>query len=397
MRLTTTISTELDASIAIHDLKSSIAIDGLACFVCYFTQEYASQNLSVLFAQYFPNIPFIGCSSCHGVMTETGYHQGPVLAILSIHESNQNCAYGSGFVSLNHCSDYGLAAQNAINQALFSADRVGEVPELVIVHSTSGHEERLIEAIDQLFATQVPIIGGTAADNDINGDWMVMTENQSSNSALSVLVCFPQKPLTTGLSVGYSPTEFSGTITKAVGRRIYEIDNDSAKETYKEWVSDHSAIQLTDEHLFAYVSEFPIGIAVGNISDRPYFKLSHPVRVTCDAALEMFADMKVGDQITLMTGTKDHLINRASRVVKEANTNNYNDSLLLGGIIVFCAGAMLRLGEDIHKVYEQLLTQTNGQPFICPFTFGEQGRLVGGENAHGNLMISSAIFYESEN
>ncbi len=397
MRLTTTTSTELDASIAILDLKATIELDGLACFVCYFTQEYASQQLSVLFAQHFPNVPFIGCSSCHGVMTESGYHQGPVIAILSIHESLNRCAYGSGIVKLNHGSNYGLAAQEAITQALLSADRVGEVPELVIVHSTSGHEERLIEAIDQLFATQVPIIGGTAADNDINGEWMVMTENAASSSALSVLVCFPSKPLATGLSIGYSPTEFSGTITKAEGRRIYEIDNDSAKETYKEWVSDHSAIQLTDEHLFQYVSEFPIGIAVGNISDRPYFKLSHPVRVTCDAALEMFADMKVGDKITLMTGTKDQLINRASRVVREANTNNYNDSLLLGAIIIFCAGAMLRLGDDIHKVYKQLLIQMNGQPFICPFTFGEQGRLVGGENAHGNLMISSAIFYEAKN
>ncbi len=397
MRLTTTISTELDASIAIQQLKATIKLDGLACFVCYFTQEYASQQLSVLFAKHFPNIPFIGCSSCQGVITESGYHQGPILAVLSIHEGTSTYAYGSGFVSLNNCSNYGSAAQKAINQALLSADRVGEVPELVIVHSTSGHEEQLIEAIDQLFATQVQIIGGTAADNDINGKWMVMTENDASNSALSVLVCFPSKPLATGLSVGYSPTEFSGTITKAFGRRVYEIDHDSAKETYKEWVSDHSAIQLTDEHLFSYVSEFPIGIAVGNISDRPYFKLSHPVRVTCDAALEMFADMRVGDQITLMTGSKEHLINRASRVVNEANTKNYNDSLLLGAIVIFCAGSMLRLGDDIHKVHEQLVNQMNGRPFICPFTFGEQGRLVGGENAHGNLMISSAIFYELEN
>ncbi len=396
MRLTTTISNELDASIAIQSIKASINIDKLVSFVCYFTEEYSSDFLSRLFSQHFPNVPYIGCSSCKGVMTESGYHNGPVIAVLAIHEDKRTSAYGTGFVELTHSSDYTVCAQDAVNQALLSADREGEVPELVIVHSTTGKEEQIIEAIDQLFATQVPIIGGTAADNHISGHWGVMTDKGASTSALSILVAFPSKSLTTGLSVGYSPTEFSGTITKAVGRRIYEIDNDSAKKVYKEWVSDHSAIQLTDEHLFEYVSEFPIGIAVGSISNKPYYKLSHPIRVTCDSALEMFAEMKEGETITLMTGSISHLIGRASRVVKEANTKNYDEASMIGSIIIFCAGSMLRLGDDIHKVHQQLTVQMKGQPFICPFTFGEQGRLVGGENAHGNLMISSAIFYSSE-
>ncbi len=396
MRLTTHVSNDLDATIAIQSIKASIPTEGLACLVCYFTQEYSSQNLSILFSKAFPGVPFIGCSSCHGVMTEKGYHSGPVIAVLAIHDKHSCSAYGSGYVDLTHCSDYSSAAKSAIEQALLAADRVGEVPEMVIVHSTPGPEERLIEAIDQIFVTPVPIIGGSAADHEINGNWGVMTEQGMSISAISVLVCFPSKPLATGLSIGYSPTEFSGTITKAIGRRIYEIDHDCAKSLYKEWVSDHSAIQLTDEHLFNYVSEFPLGISVGNISDRPYFKLSHPIRITCDDALEMFAEMKVGEKITLMTGSINQLITRASKVVKEANTKNIDDDLILGSIIIFCAGSMLRLGDGIKKVHKQLCMQMNGQPFICPFTFGEQGRLVGGENAHGNLMISSAIFYRSE-
>jgi len=396
MRLITEVSTERDAKVAIQNIKAKIKIDGLASFVCYFTEEYSSQNLSQTLAQSFPGIPFIGCSSCQGIMTERDYYQGPVIAILAIYEDATSHAYGTGFVSLTNCSDYSNAAQEAINQALLSADRVGEVPELVIVHSTPGHEERLIEAIDHLFVTQVPIVGGSAADNKINGNWAVVTEDGQSNSAISVLVAFPSKPLATGLSVGYSPTEFHGTITKAIGRRIYEIDNNSAKSLYKEWVSDHSGIHLTDEHIFNYVAKFPLGIAVGNIGNKPYFKLSHPVRITCDSALEMFAEMKEGEKITLMTGSRNHLINRASRVVQEANTNNYNNALMLGAIIIFCAGSMIRLGKDIKQVQNKLYQQTDGLPFICPFTYGEQGRLIGGENAHGNLMISSAVFYQSE-
>lgn len=57
---------------------------------------------------------------------------------------------------------------------------------------------------------------------------------------------------------------------------------------------------------------------------------------------------------------------------------------------------MLRLKDDMERVQLQMKEQLNGAPFICPFTFGEQGRFAGGENAHGNLMISSVIFYDSE-
>lgn len=115
-----------------------------------------------------------------------------------------------------------------------------------------------------------------------------------------------------------------------------------------------------------------------------------------DGSLELFATINEGEKIRLMTGSKEQLLNRASRVIQDANTQNYHESLLLGSIIIYCAGAMLRLGEDVQLVHKKLVEQMHGQPFICPFTFGEQGRFIGGENAHGNLMIASVIFYESE-
>jgi len=396
MRLITSISNQTDANTAIQSLKTSVNLGDLSCLICYFTEDYSQQDLSTILSSSFPNTPIIGCSSCKGVMTESGYHKGPVIALMSIYDKEVGSAYGTGIVSLKGCTDYAKAARIAIDRALLSANRVGEVPDFVVIHSTPGNEERLIEAIDAQFATQVPIIGGSAGDNTIEGKWLVVTENGCSDEALSILVGFPSKPLTTGLSVGYSPTEFSGVVTRAEGRFIYEIDNDSSKEVYKEWVSDHSGVQISDEYLFDYVSQFPIGTVVGIVGSQPYFKLSHPIRITTDGALEMFAETKVGETITLMTGSREHLINRASRVVKEANTKNYNEAMMLGAIIIFCAGSMLRLGEDMERVYQKIRTQMNGLPFICPFTFGEQGRLIGGENAHGNLMISSAIFYQSE-
>ncbi len=223
-----------------------------------------------------------------------------------------------------------------------------------------------------------------------------MTEQGWVKNGLAVQLIFPSKPLTTGFSAGYSPTEFVGTVTKASGRFIHEIDGEPAKQIYKEWISDHSSVQISEHYLFHHVTRFPLGRVAGHIHQQPYYKLSHPVRMTRSGAMEMFTAVVEGETVTLMTGSREQLINRASRVVKEANTPNYHESQLLGSIIIYCAGSMLRLGDDILGVQRQLKSQMNGQPFICPFTFGEQGRFIGGENAHGNLMISSVLFYESE-
>ncbi|NIY93291.1 FIST signal transduction protein [Vibrio diazotrophicus] len=396
MRLETAISNNPDINDAIKEIKGSIKLAGISAIVCYYTEAYSNQNLSHYFSSHFSNIPLIGCSSCNGLMTDTGIHSGTVIGVMAIYDNSKSSAYGTAYASLKDCTKYEDVVRFAVYEALLKANRVGEVPDFILLHSTPGNEERIIEAIDSLFGTQVPIIGGTAADNNIVGNWSVSNEHYDSSDALTLLVGFLSIPVATSLSVGYSPTEHSGLVTEAVGRYIYAIDKKPAKQVYHQWLSEHSGLSNLDEYLFDYVSEFPIGNVVGQIDNHPYFKLSHPIRITDEDALEMFSESKVGETITLMTGSKEHLIERASRFVIDANTKHYNETEMIGGVIIFCAGSMLHLGKQMREVYEKITNQMNGCPFICPFTFGEQGKLVGGENAHGNLMISSAIFYESE-
>lgn len=395
MRLITTFTHITDPVSAVNSLKATLTMEELSCLVFYYTDEYPADILSSAFQQAFPDIPYIGCSSCKGVMTEQGYHAGPVVAVMAIYDRPDG-ACGTGFSQWRQGSDLRESTRAAIQQALVSANRVGEVPSLIILHATPGNEELVIDEIDHTFGTLVPIIGGSAADSYIQEHWSCMTEAGWTQSGLAVQLVFPSKPLTTGFSAGYSPTEFVGTVTRASGRFIHEIDGEPAKQMYKEWISDHSSVQISEHYLFHHVTRFPLGRIAGHIHQQPYYKLSHPVRMTRSGSMEMFASVKEGETVTLMTGSRDQLINRASRVVKEANTQNYQASQLLGAIIIYCAGSMLRLGSDIRLVQRQLTSQMNGQPYICPFTFGEQGRFIGGENAHGNLMISSVLFYESE-
>lgn len=395
MRFFTTITHIPDAEEAVTYLVKSLHCDGLSSVICYFTESYSAEALHMAFTRHLPGIPVIGCSSSRGIMTQKGVYEGPVIGIMAIYGTDL-CAYGTAILDWQREPDIPRAVSILIDEALIHADREGEVPNLVILHGTPGNEEDIIRAIDRKFGTLVPMIGGSAADNAIDGKWELFTSQGWTGNGVAIQLIFTAKPIATGFSAGYLPTEFVGTVTRACGRFIHEIDNEPARRIYKEWISDHSSVQISDQYVFEHVTRFPLGRIAGQVYGKPYYKLSHPIRMTRQGALEMFTDVAIGDTVTLMYGSQQQLIERPARVVKEANSSNYQNAPVLGCVAIVCAGAMLRLGEDIVQAQKLLTEEMGTAPFICPFTFGEQGRFIGGENAHGNLMISSVIFYDNE-
>ncbi|WP_295893284.1 FIST N-terminal domain-containing protein [uncultured Vibrio sp.] len=366
--------------------------DKLSSIICYYTEEYPAYELQQAFGLLLPKIPIIGCSSCKGVMTEKGVHLGPVVGLLAIYDS-EDSAYGTALVETNKRQDIESATMQALTEALSKADRIGEVPGFILLHATPGIEEPLIKAIDDYFHTPVPIIGGSAADDRIEGQWSIFTEGGATTDGIALQLFYPSISVTAGLSAGYSPTEFVGTVTQSKNRELLEIDHQPAKEVYLEWISDHAGIELPNHFVFDLVTEFPIGRSVGEVYSKPYYKLSHPINITENDGLLLFTDINAGDEITLMSGAKKQLITRASRIINETKHQIQFDDDMIGAMCIICAGAMLYLKQDIHKVYKNILEELNHKPFICPFTYGEQGRFIDGKNAHGNLMISSAVFH----
>ena len=390
MKFFSKISNQTDETSAIDELISSIPdLNQVASLICYCTEEYSTLVVQKQLKEHFPETPFHGCTTCHGIMTESGFHSGPVIGVLVIYDSGIN-AYGTGI------SDFKTSVfdstNSAISMALTSANRQGEVPDLILLHSTPGNEEKIMAAIDQRFGSTVPIIGGSAADNKVSGNWSIFTEKSSSINGISLTAFFSSQSIYTSLSSGHTPTDYSGVVTKTKDRVMLEIDGRPATTVYDEWTNFHLG-NNEDGYIFEKATVYPLGRKVGSSYSFPYFKLSHPIRETENNGIELFTDINENDTIYLMSGCKQQLISRAASII---NTSYYNDMELeekLGAINIFCAGPMLHLKQDMNDVCEQINQALDGLPYICPFTFGEQGRLLGGEHAHGNLMVSSATFY----
>ena len=339
-----------------------------------------------------PGVPLQGGTSCLGIITEEGFHtkDNLGLGILGILDSEGD--YGVGIAEYGN--DPAKATTSALVQALDMASRPGELPAAIVMTSCPGQEEATIDAIEAYLGSSIPILGGTSADNDMSGRWQQFGNDVAYREGISVAALFPSGEVSYAFHSGYEPTEHQGRVTQASGRILSKIDGRPAAEVYNEWTNGLIVDTLSEGGSLVPTANFlPIGHPVGHVGGIPYFRLSYPVAVLSDKSLQLFAEVQQGNEIVLMKGTPDSLINRPGRVADAAiEAAPFHKDEVQGGLLLFCAGCMLAVQDRMHETVDVLREALQNNPFLCSFTLGEQGCFIGGENRHGNLMIASLLF-----
>ncbi|EAR53263.1 hypothetical protein SKA34_13955 [Photobacterium sp. SKA34] len=367
---------------AIDRLNLKIATPSL--LLIYYSENYDISIFQAVLKKSFPNTAILGCTSCQGFMTNEGYFSGTGLALWAINDYHG--AYGTAIIS-NFDTPYEMARQATL-KAIHNSGRVGELPSLILLHATPGYEEQIIQGIEKELGCTVPIIGGTAADDFIAENWQIFNVEQETSQGIGIAVFYPTCEVSLSFHSGYASTGLSAIATKVEHREVIELDNKPAADVYQQWMNIPFD---TNSNIISESSLNPLGRFAGEYFDLPYFKLAHPAHITQRKGIEMFAEVKQGERLYFMNGTDERLISRASRVVKASNGNKLNP---IGGITIFCAGCMLKIKNRMDDVATGVNIAMLNKPYISPFTFGEQGQFISGENAHGNLMISAAIFHK---
>lgn len=390
MDIATSFSSESSAQAAISQAVVELQrkMSNPKLILVYFSENYDVVTLQQTLANAYSNAQILGCSSCQGVMTDTGYHRGTGVALWAI--SDFTGAYGTAIVATN-ASKYAMA-QQALLKAIANSGRAGELPSLIILHASPGEEEVMIKGIEDELGISVPIIGGSAADDYIQGNWQIFTQDQHSQQGVGISVFYPSCRISYSFHSGYASTGLSAIATKVDNRELLELDNRPAIDVYREWIDEH----LMYEENFVNSSTLnPLGRVAGKVHEMPYYKLAHPLKITERGGIELFAQVNIGETLYFMEGTEERLITRAGRVVDAAYNIDSNTQLdPIGGITIYCAGCMFRVQDRMEEVAEYVNKAMHAAPFVCPFTFGEQGQFIGGENAHGNLMISAVLFHK---
>lgn len=353
-----------------------------------------SHSYAEIIRNKFPTAKCMGSTSCRGVLTNEGLSDfgQPGYALWALRDLDGD--FGVGVASFG--DSISNATLDALNQAISSADREGELPDLVWIHSSPGNEEAVVRSIDQYYESDVLIVGGSSADEALEAKWSCFADSSSTNTGVAIAVFYTSFKVSTSFQSGYKPTSVTGVATRCEGRVVYEIDNKPAAQVYNSWTNN--LVDLEEQPLPINVlgtsTLSPIGVAMGDVSGIPYYNLAHPETYTEDEALSFFCQIDEGEKLTLMEGTPDNILSRPGRVANEAShTLTGEANGVAGGLIIFCGGCLLAVESRASEIQQHLASAFVDAPYMGAFTFGEQGRFHNGENRHGNLMISVTLFH----
>lgn len=375
-----------------------------ASLLCIFYDSLHNDALIYQFlSDRFPDTPMLGGTSCGGVMSEAGLAGEGSIGLLVIDDPAGD--YGTAAVTLD--DDAATCAENALHHALANADCEGELPELIWIYQAPGQEEAVIQGLRRVVGDRCPIIGGSSADNDVGSDWRQIGPGGAMRDGLVVSVLFSSKGIGFAFQGGYEPGRESGIATTVRagasgyqpdvapprGREIVSIDGEPAANVYNRWVDGALSDKLqTGGNILKETTMFPLAVDAGDVKGMTNYLLIHPDRILADGALSTFAEIEEGTRLFSMRGSKSRLVERAGKVADAAAaTLNGGSENLAGGLIVYCAGCMLAVDEDMPNVATAVSQSFKGKPFLGCFTFGEQGAMLD-HNVHGNLMISAIAF-----
>lgn len=394
MSIATAWSTDADPRLAFESAYARLRakLGGHASLLLAFhTERYPVEELLAAARALPPEVRVHATSSCAAVMTEEGFHSddGRALGLWGLRDLDG--AFGVGFAPLQ--PDPSRAAVQALKHALAEAGRPGEVPHMVWISAAPGSEEAVLKGIRQVLGSTVPVLGGTAGDNEGTGRWSVMTRQGAAGDGVAISVLYASHATSSSFQSGYSPTEKRGLITAAAGRVLQQIDGRSAAEVYNEWTNGLISSVIGGGNLVTMTSLAPLGRVAGTVERIAHYKLSHLDAVTESGGLSLFTEVEAGEDVFLMTGSRESLVSRAARVTEAAiELENFDRGQLQGALVVYCAGCLRAVLQDMPRVVSGLNTTLAGKPFLGGFTYGEQGCVVGRESVHGNLMVSSVVF-----
>ena len=376
------------------ELNQLLSTHNYSVVIAYSNCIHDSEQLQQVFCAHTTS--FMLATSCLGALhcnAETAKANADI-SLFCIEDSQG--AYGVGSAALynemtNQSEPFNAGAR-ALEQALANAARPYESPALIWCALPPGEEERILEGFASVVGEQVPIFGGSTADNTVEGNWCTATADTCGANTIAVCVLYPSTPLGLSYSSGYKPTETVFTVTSALGRNLAALNGQSASQIYNSATNNLIENELSGGQILGLTSSAPLGKPVELENGAFNYLLCHPDEVCLDGSLNVFSEVHEGDVLTLMEGNIDSLTSRAERVITNAIMLLPQNKTPVGVLMIYCAGCRLMVGDAIVPMIENLQLKFDGLPICGPFTFGEQGRFLDGKNRHGNLMISAVVF-----
>ena len=336
--------------------------------------------------------PVIGCTSSGMIMTNDGIIESEdgFAGLMSFDDKNMNIGVAVHKAGKNAREIGRKVARQAVENA-------GEnySPNYFYMVASPKEEEDYLMGIQDVIG-RVPMFGGSAADDTVEGNWKIFCNDQVFSDGVAVAFFYTDNDIVTSYTGAYRDTENYGLITEVKNdRTLVKIDGTSALKKYADWIGKKPS-ELKGQNLLVASITKPLGVKdpLGNLTvvRHPMFGDDMGTRTTTDDVINLGNKVVEKTAIIQLEATVDELIKSTKTTLKDVKSQLTTEPA--GYFLVHCGGRKLGIGDRIDEVYKNLVEEARGVPFIVVFTFGEYGYDEHSANICGGLMLSFTAFGE---
>jgi len=358
------------------------------CFL--YTSEKNDIKEVIKGVQTTTNAPIIGCTSSGGIIVPEAIvssEQGFV-GIMGLSDSNMKI----GLACHEAGKDARTIGRKVAIQAVENA-KTTRAPAYFYMVASPKEEEDYLMGIQDVIG-RVPMFGGSAADDNVDGNWKIICNDKVFSDGVAVAFFYTDNEIVTSFTGGYNETKNVGIITEVKNdRTLVTIDGVSALKKYAHWINKTPSELKGDKLLSASVTK-PIGVKdpLGNLTvvRHPMFANDMGTKTVLDDEIELGNKVVEGTAVVQLESTVDELIETAGKTLKDVRKKLYAEPAAY--FLVHCAGRKMAIDNRLEEVHNQLVKESKGVPFITIFTFGEYGYDGHSANICGGLMLSYTAF-----
>ena len=336
--------------------------------------------------------PVIGCTSSGMIITNDGIIESEdgFAGLMSFDDKNMNIGVAAHKAGKN-------AREIGRKVARAAVENAGEnySPNYFYMVASPKEEEDYLMGIQDVIG-RVPMFGGSAADDTVEGNWKIFCNDQVFSDGVAVAFFYTDNDIVTSYTGAYRDTENYGLITEVKNdRTLVKIDGVSALKKYADWIGKKPS-ELKGQNLLVASITKPLGVKdpLGNLTvvRHPMFGDDMGTKTTTDDVINLGNKVVEKTAIVQLEATVDELIKSTKTTLKDVKSQLSTEPA--GYFLVHCGGRKLGIGDRIDEVYKNLVEEAHGVPFITVFTFGEYGYDEHSANICGGLMLSFTAFGE---
>ena len=290
------------------------------------------------------NVPIIGCTSSAAICTQDGY-------------LNKETGY-SGMMLFGGDVEVVTAGSKKTDEspreigariakeALSKVKGKDKEPDFFFMTASPANEEDYMKGIQDVIGN-IPVFGGSAADNTVEGKWSILNDGESFADGVAIAIFYTDGLMKNIYTGAYHETDNVGVITKINGdRTLVEIDHEPALKKYAEWTGK-DVESLKGNNLLTETICAPLGVKdpIGKVT-----AVRHPMFGNDDYSMNIGANLAVNTAVIQLSNTPEGILKANEETINSLNTlmNNEEKSYFL----VHCGGR--RLGLALSKIEDQI-------------------------------------------